>query len=67
VSEAPQPEPELLTVTKAAHLLRVHPRDILAAVAEGTLPWRDLGRPYFVRQELLGLLATPHPDSSTEG
>ncbi len=59
---------ELLTVTKAARLLRVHPRDIPKATADGTLPAHDIGRqPYFVREELMAVLATPHTDSSPEG
>ncbi|GAB3589403.1 hypothetical protein GCM10027446_01660 [Angustibacter peucedani] len=60
-------EDELLTVTGAARLLRVHPRDVLEGAANGSLPAHYLGRqPYFDRAELMAALATPHPDSSSE-
>ena len=60
-------EDELLTVTGAARLLRVHPRDVVAGAADGSLPAHYIcSKAYFDRAELMALLATPHPDPHAE-
>lgn len=63
-----QDDGEILTVTEAAALARVHPVTLSRAIHENRLPAARFGTTYRIRRaDLLAMFATGNDDQANEG